>query len=98
MTRRHDHLWHVLKVFAKIISQATQADRGEEVDCEAGVLRGVLGHNALEVLTHVWILQSFIELAEAKTFGELLEQNLDEDARRGRGGLFCELKISHARP
>ena len=94
----HDHLRHVFQVFAQVVRQATEADGGEEVDREPGVLRRILRHDPLEILGHVFILQPLVQLAQSERLGELLEQNLDENTRRRCRRLLRELKIRQARP
>ena len=54
--------------------EATQTNRGEEVDCEAGVLWVVTGEHALEVLLHERVSQSLVQLLQPKRLGKLLSR------------------------
>ena len=73
-----------LEVFAHAFGDLAHADRREVVNGEACVARGVLGEEGHEGFLQVGVLEAVGELLHAHGFGEVLEEDLDEDpGRRG---------------
>lgn len=69
---------------AQLIGEAPKADGGEEVDREARVARILARENSDERVRVHWVRQALAERLEAEELGELLEEDLDKDARRRR--------------
>lgn len=88
----------VVEELPEVFSDGTEADAGEEVDTESGVLYGVLGEHAFQVLLQVLLLELGSELIHAKVLSELLEEDLDEDTTGGCGVLLGELDAGQACP
>lgn len=74
-----------------LLRQDPHADTGEVVDRETRVTRFVGREDAGEARTKDLIFQAFLQRRHTKCFGEILEQNLDEDSATGRGLVFVEM-------
>lgn len=71
------------EVFAHFLRQAAHAYAGEVVDREPGIARVVGRENAFEVFPEIIVLEPFLQLGHSESFGEVLEEDLDEDAAAG---------------
>lgn len=87
-----------LEPLSHVVRERAQRNRGEKIDAKSRVPRFILGHDALEVLAHLGILHFRVQLLETERFGELLEENFDENPRTRRRRFLCQLNVSQASP
>lgn len=91
-------LGHVHEVLSHLLGQYTHADAGEVVDGESDVARVLSGEEAFEAGPQRLVSHACPELSQADFLGNVLEQNLDEDAAARRGLLLVEVNDGKAVP
>lgn len=78
-------------MLSHLLGQAAHADAGEVIDGEARVARDVHGEEAIEAGAEEVVSETGLQRGHAEGFGEVLEEDLDEDAAAGGGVVFVQV-------
>jgi hypothetical protein len=76
----------VLKMLTHIFRNLAHANTRKVIDCEPGVPWIILGKQSSKSILKEGILQAFCKFLHSHSFGQILEEDFNEDAR-GRGGV-----------
>ena len=88
----------MLEEISQLVREPSQSDGSEKVDGKAGIFGIIPREQSRKRLGQCGILEAGVQLEQSHIFGQLLEQDFDEDSARTGCVLLVEPNASHNVP